>query len=94
MNRVDRIKHRGGIWIPQLNRLYPSWEQTYSSEDFDRAQQLASELTEADRRRGRAAPAYGYSGPNFKKAETIVRASNRYFGGFAKRRTSHRAGAR
>lgn len=59
-------------------RIYPAWDQTCSGEGFDRAQSLANDLTDEDRRAGRNAPVHGYSGENFARAEAIVRASNRY----------------
>jgi len=46
---------------------------TYSNEDFDRAQQRANELTDADRKAGRPAPAAGYSKANFDRAYAEVR---------------------
>ena len=44
----------------------------YSGERFDRIQQLALELTEADRCAGRQAPAYGYSKANIELATKLV----------------------
>lgn len=59
-------------------RIYPAWESSYSGESFDRAQSLASELTDEDRRAGREAPAHGYSAANFDRARAIVDASNKW----------------
>lgn len=61
-------------------RIYPAWTATRSGEDFDRAQGLAVTLTEEDRRAGRPAPEYGYSGEAFDRATAIVHASNHYSG--------------
>lgn len=52
-----------------------SWRQTYSGEDFDRAQVLAHELTEEDRAADRPAPPFGYSAERFAEAEAAVRAA-------------------
>ncbi len=52
---------------------YPRWVSRRSNEAFDRAQSLAYELTDEDRRAGRPAPSHGYSEENFKRAERIVR---------------------
>jgi len=57
---------------------YPAWTASYSNECFDRTQQYATELTEADRRAGRPAPAHGYSKERVEQAEREVRAANRY----------------
>lgn len=55
-----------------MTTTYKTWTQKYSNEDFDRAQSLAYELTDADRKAGRPAPAAGYSAANFDKARAIV----------------------
>lgn len=58
---------------------YPRWTAVYANEAFDRAQHLATELTDQDRARGDVtAPAAGYSAANFKRAEEIVRRANAY----------------
>jgi hypothetical protein len=54
-------------------RVYKAWTAQYSNEGFTRAQQLADELTDEDRKAGREAPSHGYSAANFKRAERIVR---------------------
>lgn len=46
--------------------------QSYSNENFDRAQRIAFELTDADRMAGRPAPAVGYSAANFEKAKKLL----------------------
>jgi hypothetical protein len=51
---------------------YPSWQQSYSNEGFDRLQQLASELTETDRKAGRATVNAGYSRLNVMLASIVV----------------------
>ena len=58
--------------------LYPAWEARYSNEDFDRMQALACELTDADRKAGRPAPACGYSAARVEEARAIVKAANRW----------------
>lgn len=58
--------------------LYPSWEQRYSGEAFDRAQALAERLTDDDRKAGRPAPVCGYSAENFRQAEDAVRLAQTY----------------
>ena len=58
--------------------LYPVWEARYSNEDFDRRQALACELTDADRKAGRSAPACGYSAERIEEARLIVKAANRW----------------
>lgn len=45
----------------------------YSGQDFDEVQSCASQLTEADRKAGLRAPAYGYSLENVRKAEAMRR---------------------
>lgn len=57
---------------------YPTWRAIYSNEGFGRAQALADQLTEEDRRAGRPAPAVGYSGERFEDADAIVRAAQTY----------------
>lgn len=47
-------------------------DAAYSNEMFDRTQQLAIRLTDADRAAGRPAPTYGYSQENFDLAEAIL----------------------
>jgi len=54
---------------------YPAWRQTYSSEDYNRIQQFASKLTQADRDAGRKAPKYGCSQHNLDIAEKAVKAA-------------------
>lgn len=56
---------------------YPTWQLSYSGEDFDRAQGLACRLTEEDRKAGRPAPFAGYSAERFAEAERIVNAARR-----------------
>lgn len=46
--------------------------QTYSNENFDRAQQLASQLADERRAAGRVNPAYGYAREDFEDAERIL----------------------
>lgn len=60
-----------------MSRSYPPWRQSYSFEDFDRAQQLATEWTDEDRAAGRPAPAGGYSREHFRLADTLVRRAKR-----------------
>lgn len=50
----------------------PKWMPSYSNEHFDRAQVLAMELTETDRKAGRPAPAYGYSKKRFDEANRMI----------------------
>lgn len=57
---------------------YPQWIQSWSGEDFDRMQGLASDLTDADRAAGRPAPTAGYSKQRCADARRIVKAANRY----------------
>lgn len=45
---------------------------TYSNQDFDEIQRYAFALTDADRKAGREAPAYGYSLENIGKAQSAV----------------------
>ena len=52
----------------------PSRMIRYSGEDFDITQYIARALTDADRRRGRPAPAFGYSSEHFDTAEKALRA--------------------
>lgn len=54
---------------------YPAWKQSYSYEDVDRAQALATELTQQDREAGREAPACGASIKRIREAQRIVRAA-------------------
>lgn len=54
---------------------YPRWQQRYSNEDFDRAEALALQLTDEDRKAGREAPPHGYSSASWWKARRIVRAA-------------------
>lgn len=63
--------------IGQRMTNYPAWTATRSNEDFDRAQQLANELTEADRQAGNPAPTHGYSLERFEQARQIVRNAQR-----------------
>ncbi len=56
---------------------YPAWKQTYSGEDFDRAQAEAQRLTDLDRAAGRDAPRVGYSTANFGRAVLAVRKAQR-----------------
>ncbi len=52
---------------------YAPWQATYSSEDFNRIQQLAMELTDFDRKNDRPTCAHGYSAERVAQAEKIVR---------------------
>lgn len=61
-----------------LGHHYPRWTASFSNEQFDRAQGLAFKLTDADRKAGRPAPAYGYSIANFELADALVSAANAY----------------
>ena len=47
--------------------------ENYSGERFDLAQQLATMLTESDRKEGRPAPRFGYSDENWDRADRAVR---------------------
>ena len=47
--------------------------ENYSGERFDLAQQLATMLTERDRKEGRPAPRFGYSDENWDRADRAVR---------------------
>ena len=47
---------------------------TYSNQDFDLTQTIAGILTEADRKRGRPAPEFGYSGEHFATAQKALNA--------------------
>jgi hypothetical protein len=51
-----------------------TWQPAYSGDDFDYAQSVAQRLTDADRLRGRPAPAYGYSAERFEEAKRLVHA--------------------
>ena len=84
LNTKDKImdkQHiaRGGVkvtpQVPSTSAHYPRWTQRHANEDFDRAQSLASKLTEEDRAAGRPAPFGGHSGANFAKAKAIVKAA-------------------
>ena len=55
------------------NTAYPAWQQTYSFEDVDRTQALATKLTQADRDAGLEAPKCGASGVRLDEAKAIVR---------------------
>lgn len=71
----------GGVSSDRAAKLianYPSWMSSYSNEDFDRAQQLAQQLTDIDRQEGRPAPRVGYSSERIKEAKRVVRDANRY----------------
>ena len=46
--------------------------RSYSNGVFDLAQQVAQQMTDADRAAGREAPAYGYSSENFRRAEEMI----------------------
>lgn len=52
--------------------MRPMPRQTYSNENFDRAQQLASQLADERRAAGRVSPAYGYAREDFQDAERIL----------------------
>ena len=52
--------------------MRPMPRQTYSNENFDRAQQLASQLADERRAAGRLNPAYGYAREDFDDAERIL----------------------
>lgn len=54
---------------------YPRWVQSYSNEDFDRIQALATRLTEEDRAAGRPTAAAGYSDARYEQAEGAVQAA-------------------
>jgi len=80
-DRMGKVKQSGPYKETTLNGLrsdYPRWISTHSNEAFDRAQALANELTELDRRAGKIAPPYGYSMSRFKEAEKLVNESNQY----------------
>lgn len=68
--------------------LYPEWTQKYSNEDFDRTQQLATELTDCDRASGNTAPHGGYSAERFAQASKIVRDANFYSDAACERRAA------
>lgn len=59
---------------------YVVWESRYSNEDFDRTQQLAIFLNEADKKAGRSKPLGGYE-TNHLRAKDIVSRANRYSAG-------------
>jgi hypothetical protein len=52
--------------------MRPMPRQTYSNQNFDRAQQLASQLADERRAAGRVNPAYGYAREDFQDAERIL----------------------
>lgn len=52
--------------------MRPMPQQTYSNENFDRAQQLAKQLADERRAAGRVNPAYGYAQEDFQDAERIL----------------------
>ena len=68
--------------------LYPELTQKYSNEDFDRTQQLATELTDCDRASGNTAPHGGYSAERFAQASKIVRDANFYSDAACERRAA------
>ena len=61
--------------LSQSGSKYPRWRASYSNDEFDRAQDLATRLTNADRAQGRPAPRHGYSTERFQEATRIVRAA-------------------
>lgn len=52
----------------------PTGYTTYSNQDFDVQSAIASAITNADRKRGRPAPAYGYSAENYTVAGRALKA--------------------
>jgi hypothetical protein len=58
-------------------RTYPAWTYSYSNEDFDRTQSLASQITDEHRKAGLPAPAGGYSAAAWAEAEALVQAARR-----------------
>ena len=52
--------------------MRPIPRQTYSNENFDRAQHIASQLADERRKAGRVNPAYGYAREDFEDAERIL----------------------
>lgn len=54
-------------------RMLPTRMTRYSGEDFDIEQAIAKALTDADRKRGRAAPQHGYSAEHVATAERALK---------------------
>jgi hypothetical protein len=52
--------------------MRPMPRQTYSNENFDRAQHIAIQLADERRAAGRVSPAYGYAREDFEDAERIL----------------------
>jgi len=52
--------------------MRPMPSQSYSGENFDRAQHIAYRLADERRKAGRANPAYGYAKEDFADAERIL----------------------
>lgn len=78
VSRVDFLRFQKPLRLQEVQAVrYPRWIQQYSGEDFDRAQRLAFELTEEDRKNGRPAPAHGYSAARFVEAQDAVMAALR-----------------
>ena len=53
-----------------MNRKMP--QQSYSGENFDRAQHIACRIADERRKAGRVNPAYGYAQEDFEEAERIL----------------------
>ena len=53
---------------------FPKRRISYSNEDFDVIQSIASSLTDDDRKAGREAPQFGYSSANYEAAKVAVNA--------------------
>lgn len=52
--------------------MRPMPRQSYSNENFDRAQQIAKQLADERRAAGRVNPPYGYAREDFEDAERIL----------------------
>jgi hypothetical protein len=60
--------------LDKARSALPTKRTSYSNQDFDIAQQIASELTEEDRVNGiPGAPRHGYSAANYALAESALR---------------------
>lgn len=52
--------------------MRPMPKQSYSGENFDRAQHIAYRLADERRKAGRVSPPYGYAREDFEDAERIL----------------------
>ena len=55
-------------------KRFPKRRISYSNEDFDVMQSIASTLTDEDRKAGKEAPKFGYSSENYEAAKVAVNA--------------------